>query len=97
MDDIPAQLGLNPDETKAYNSMNTRERFDFNALPDNNAKIIYIRTMVSRDRTWRERSVCLAMYHILLEYFTKTILALSALWSLLNIPFSSVTRTLIKN
>ncbi|KAF0454257.1 hypothetical protein F8M41_001641 [Gigaspora margarita] len=57
MDDIPAQLGLNPDETKAYNSMNTRERFDFNALPDNNAKIIYIRTMVSRDRTWRERSL----------------------------------------
>ncbi|CAG8841873.1 19246_t:CDS:2, partial [Gigaspora margarita] len=56
MDDIPAQLGLNPDETKAYHSMNARERFDFNALPDNNAKIIYVRTMVSRDRTWRERS-----------------------------------------
>ncbi|KAF0497403.1 hypothetical protein F8M41_020697 [Gigaspora margarita] len=88
---IPAQLGLNPDETEVYNSIIPREIFEFNALPDNNAKITYIRAFVARDRTWRERSVCLAMCHILLEDFTKTILALSALWSFLNIPFTSVT------
>ncbi|CAG8542982.1 33269_t:CDS:2 [Gigaspora margarita] len=53
---IPAQLGLNPDETEVYNSMIPRETFEFNTLPDNNAKITYIRAFVARDRTWRERS-----------------------------------------
>ncbi|CAG8776942.1 31928_t:CDS:1, partial [Gigaspora margarita] len=56
MGNIPAQLGLNRDETKAYNSMTAPETFVFNALPDNNAKIVYVRALVDRDRNWRERS-----------------------------------------
>ncbi|CAG8824918.1 8361_t:CDS:1, partial [Gigaspora rosea] len=56
MASIPAQLGLNPAETEAYNSMTPRETISFNALPDNNAKIGYVQALVERDRTWRERS-----------------------------------------
>lgn len=57
---IPTRLNLNHDETEVYNGMNARERTTFNALPDDNAKIIFVRALVERDRTWREKSVCLA-------------------------------------
>ncbi|KAF0534781.1 hypothetical protein F8M41_009835 [Gigaspora margarita] len=56
MGGIPVQLGLNRDETKAYNNMTAPETFVFNALPDNNAKIVYVRALVDRDRNWRESS-----------------------------------------
>ena len=61
---VPTQLGLNPAETEAFNSMTARETITFNALPDNNAKVGFVRALVERDRTWREKSVCLAMCHI---------------------------------
>ncbi|KAF0534780.1 hypothetical protein F8M41_009835 [Gigaspora margarita] len=57
MGGIPVQLGLNRDETKAYNNMTAPETFVFNALPDNNAKIVYVRALVDRDRNWRESSL----------------------------------------
>ncbi|PKC14470.1 hypothetical protein RhiirA5_495341 [Rhizophagus irregularis] len=57
MDGTPARLGLNPVETEVYNNMIARERITFNALPDDNARIGYVRALVDRDRTWRERSV----------------------------------------
>ncbi|UZO29012.1 uncharacterized protein OCT59_022509 [Rhizophagus irregularis] len=56
MDGTPARLGLNPVETEVYNNMIARERITFNALPDDNARIGYVRALVDRDRTWRERS-----------------------------------------
>ncbi|CAB5121324.1 unnamed protein product [Rhizophagus irregularis] len=57
MDGTPARLGLNPVETEVYNNMIARERITFNALPDDNARIGYVRALVDRDRTWRERSL----------------------------------------
>ncbi|CAG8524539.1 890_t:CDS:2, partial [Gigaspora rosea] len=78
MADIPIQLGLNPDETKVYNSMTAREAFNFNALPDDNAKIAYVRALVDRDRTWRERSPSLEA--ILLEKIINPQAAVGA-WS----------------
>ncbi|CAB4418927.1 unnamed protein product [Rhizophagus irregularis] len=55
-DGTPARLGLNPTETEVYNKMTARERTTFNAQPDDNAKTIFIRVLVERDRAWRERS-----------------------------------------
>ncbi|CAB4418928.1 unnamed protein product [Rhizophagus irregularis] len=56
-DGTPARLGLNPTETEVYNKMTARERTTFNAQPDDNAKTIFIRVLVERDRAWRERSL----------------------------------------
>jgi hypothetical protein len=58
---VPVQLGLNPAETEAYNRMTAQEAIVFNTLPDDNAKIGFVRALVASNRTWRERSVCLAM------------------------------------
>ncbi|CAG8658815.1 11817_t:CDS:2 [Rhizophagus irregularis] len=55
-DGTPARLGLNPTETEVYNKMTARERTTFNAQADDNAKTIFIRVLVERDRAWRERS-----------------------------------------
>jgi hypothetical protein len=60
-DGTPGRLGLTSTETEVYNKMIPRERTTFNALPDDNAKIGFVRALVERDRTWREKSVCLAM------------------------------------
>jgi hypothetical protein len=57
---IPAQLGFDPEETRVFNGLTGRKRRNFNALPDNNAKINYIRGMVDKERSWHEKSVCLA-------------------------------------
>ncbi|CAG8648098.1 673_t:CDS:2 [Paraglomus brasilianum] len=37
--DIVTQLGLNNEETEAFNRMSRRERRRFNAQPDNNSKL----------------------------------------------------------
>jgi hypothetical protein len=93
MTTIPQQLGFDGEETKVFNELTGRERRAFDALPDNNSKIHFIRGMVVKERSWREKSVCLARRHVFcLEYFTDIISAPS---SLLNIPF--FVRKLIKS
>jgi len=57
---VPQQLGFDEEETKVFNEMIGRERRAFDALPDNNSKIIFIRAMVVKERAWRQKSVCLA-------------------------------------
>ena len=57
---VPQQLGFDEEETKVFNEMIGRERRAFDALPDNNSKIIFIRAMVEKEKSWREKSVCLA-------------------------------------
>ena len=59
-----AQLGLDPEETRVFNGMREQERRALNALPDNNAKVFFIRGMVEKERSWREKSVCLARRHV---------------------------------
>ncbi|PKY42716.1 hypothetical protein RhiirA4_456571 [Rhizophagus irregularis] len=44
------------EETKVFNELTGRERRAFDALPDNNSKIVFIQAMVEKERTWREKS-----------------------------------------
>ncbi|CAG8777725.1 2267_t:CDS:1, partial [Funneliformis caledonium] len=53
---IPQQLGFDEEETKVFNELIGRQIRAFNALPDNNSKIMFIRGMVEERRTWREKS-----------------------------------------
>ncbi|CAG8754766.1 11832_t:CDS:1, partial [Funneliformis mosseae] len=43
------------EETKVFNELTRRQRRAFNALPDNNSKIIFIRAMVEKEISWREK------------------------------------------
>ncbi|UZO16458.1 uncharacterized protein OCT59_007846 [Rhizophagus irregularis] len=56
MTTIPQQLGFDGEETKVFNELTGRERRAFDALPDNNSKIHFIRGMVVKERSWREKS-----------------------------------------
>ncbi|CAG8487959.1 4334_t:CDS:2 [Funneliformis caledonium] len=86
MADIPTQLGFNEEETEMFNGMTARERGGFNRLRDDNSRIAYVQALVNKERSWKEKSVCLAKRNIfLLEHFTKTVLAPSPFF---NIPFS---------
>ena len=61
MSTIPQQLGFDEEETKVFNELTRRERRAFDAQPDNNSKIAFIQAMVEKEKSWREKSVCLAM------------------------------------
>ncbi|RHZ55604.1 hypothetical protein Glove_413g24 [Diversispora epigaea] len=53
---IPDGLALNEEEQEAFHKMNRQERLGFNALPDNNAKLGFIRGLVLREKSEREKS-----------------------------------------
>ena len=57
---IPQQLNFDEEQTIVFNKLTRRELRAFNALPDNNSKIAFIRALVGREKAWREKSVCLA-------------------------------------
>ncbi|CAG8722570.1 1930_t:CDS:1 [Funneliformis mosseae] len=86
MADNYTQLGFDEEETEAFNGMTARERRAFNRLRDDNSRIVFVQALVVKEKSWKEKSVCLSKRNIfLLEYFIKTVLAPS---SFLNITFS---------
>ncbi|CAJ0763314.1 9548_t:CDS:2 [Entrophospora sp. SA101] len=53
---IPIGLNLNQEEQEVFYRLNRRERLRFNALQDNNAKLVYIQALVDRENSDREKS-----------------------------------------
>ena len=65
---IVNRFGLNDEEQEIFYGLNLRERRAFNRLPDDNSKTYFIQGMVEKDRSEREKSVCLLRD----TYFVKT-------------------------
>ena len=57
---IPTGLDLNDEEQEVFNRLSRRERRAFNNLPDNNSKLGFIRGLMAREQSEREKSVRLA-------------------------------------
>ncbi|CAG8452997.1 4541_t:CDS:2 [Paraglomus brasilianum] len=53
---IVTQLGLNNEETEAFNGMSPRERRRFNTLRDDNLKIVFVQALAEKEKSWREKS-----------------------------------------
>ena len=62
---IADRLDLKPPEREMFYGMNKRERSVFDSQPDNNSKVVFIQAFVEKEKSWKEKSVCLVESHIL--------------------------------
>ena len=56
---LPPGLTLNDRETEVFNGFTRRQLRAFNALPDKQLKLIYIRATMDAEEEDRQKSVCL--------------------------------------